>query len=146
MFKYLPVTSLHITFFSFTPVQFLLHGCTMRLLPIYHLAQENAKELNLSVREYLWDNRDIFLTTLLLHNLYFSNCKNEVETIVADSITIPGASQILIHTGTRRKTVSMHYLDTDRPLAHPTLPCITVRRSRNHYDYFPLEYIFYVTA
>lgn len=117
----------------------------MRMLSTFSLAKEIALKLNLPVRQYLMENRLHFLDKLFERQLFVYNASNGVEMIEPADVTLVGANQICFGPHPR-KTVAQHHLEKGRPLEYPSLQCIAVRRSSNHYDYFPVELVFYVTA
>lgn len=117
----------------------------MRMLSAFLLAKELATLHRQTVRQYLYENREHFLDKLSERQLFVYNASNGVEMVSPSDITHAGANQIVFGPFPR-KTVSQHQLEKGNPLEYPSLPCIAIRRSSNHYDYFPIELVFYVTV
>ena len=117
----------------------------MRMFSTFLLAKEQANLKHLTVRQYLYEKRDHFLEELLQRQLFVYNSADGVEMVHPADITHAGANQICFGPWPR-KTVAQNQLEKGNPLEYPSLPCIAIRRSSNHYDYFPLELVFYVTV
>lgn len=70
---------------------------------------------------------------------------NGVEMVHAADLSIAGANQICFGPSHNLKTVAEHQVEKGREIHHASLPCIAIRRSKNHFDFFPLEVVYFVT-
>lgn len=113
----------------------------MQMRTAYELAKEIAETHHLTVRQYLIEHRQHFLFELSRLDLFVPNRIVGAERIQAADITFIGANQIRLSAN---KTIAQYHADKHGFLQHPTLPCIAVKKSAFHYDYQPLENVFYV--
>lgn len=115
----------------------------MQLVSAFCLAEKIAEGHHLSLREYLHKFRPHFLFELTQRQLYVENAQTGTENIKVEDLTFCNANQIFFAPG---KSVAQHYAQKGKRLQHPNFPCVAVKRSAAHYDFFPIEHIFYVAA
>lgn len=113
----------------------------MRLVSILEMVKMEAHKRSMGLREFMYKHSDQLLELLQKQPIYVQHVKC-VEIIQPASITHMGANQICF--GAPMKTVAMHYLGKGSPIQFPTLPCIAIRRTTFHFDFFPIERCFYV--
>jgi hypothetical protein len=112
------------------------------MINLFQLAHEKAELHQMGVKQYLAEMRPHFLHELSHRQLFVPNKTQGVELIKPSDVTLVSAKQIFFDG---RKSVAQHYLNKGKPLQHPHLPCVAVKRSAVHYDYFPVEICFYVS-
>jgi hypothetical protein len=115
----------------------------MFLYSVFDLAKKISELAKKQIRDYLVENRAHFLFELAHRELFIDNKQYGAESIKAFDVTVVPASQIRLQNG---KSVAQHFADKGKPLKHPGFGCIIVKRSPTHYDYIPLEAVFYASA
>jgi hypothetical protein len=117
----------------------------MRLVSLIELVREKSEAHRMTLKEYLLEERSDFMEALNKLHIYVDNKATGAERLYPSAISFGAANLLLIRRSRgMNQTVAMHYLDKGQPLQHPSLPCIVVRRSPTHYDYFPVERCFYI--